>query len=478
MNSTEVASLGRTPRRARRLLNSLLTNKVVTPAGLNWLIASTDPFHDEQLNVEGFPDLSTSKCITQTLTYTTNVSTPNGDSSLWDCHVFFNPNTPPLVYESASGTGLTGVNQAFYRSIINPMGQVSQSGAGLVLCAGTNAIAVANAANWQTASTGTSNQELRLPANFCQGYYRVIGCGIEVTNTTAELYKGGTVTVYRSPAFSSQGSVNSFISSTVTTVTTTSTVTSSVVTEVNGVIKLEVAPEEPMLTTFTLANIPCDFANLPPATQPEAALYPNSRTWGAADGCYIVCTMNCEGNPFTSPVPAKTSGLILGVDNNSLTTTTGNRTAWLPKYGPVNVGTGTFNTPGLCSSIPFDISGAVFSGLNSQTTLQITTRYFVERLPAISDENLLVLARNPCPYDPMVLELYSRCILELPVAVKVGENPLGEWFFDVLQALAAAAPAVGAAFGPVGAAIGTAVGGVGTAALTARKNKQAAKKKG
>jgi len=475
MNSTEVASLGRTPRRARRLLNSLLQNKVVTPAGLNWLIASTDPFHDEQLNVEGFPDLSTSKCITQTLTYTTNITTPLGDTSLWDCHVFFNPNSPSIAFDYGSTFGLAFANKAYYRSLVDVCGNVTQSGSGLVIYGGTNAIGVANNVDWQTAGTGVTNADLQLPPTFCQGYYRVIGCGIEVTNTTAELYKGGTCTVYRSPAFSTCGTVQAIVSSTTATATTTATCTT--VTEVNGVIKIENIDDVPPADSlvFQSRQIACDFANLPPSTQSTAALYPNSRTWGAADGCYIVCTMNSEGNPFVSPVPGRTSGLILGVDNNTLTTNVGLRTAWLPKWGP---GPTNFYTPGLSSNLPYDISGAVFSGLNSNTTLQVTTRYFVERLPAISDPNLLVLARNPCPYDPMILELYSRAVLELPVAVKVGENPLGEWFFDILQALAGVAPAIGAAFGPVGAAVGAGIGGVGTAALQSRKARQAAKKKG
>ncbi len=475
MNQNEVASLGRTPRRARRLLNSLLQNKVVTPAGLNWLIASTDPFHDEQLNVEGFPDLSTSKCITQTLTYTENVTTPTPlTTALWDAHVFFNPNTPPIGFTDNAGTGLSGTNNSFYRSGVDPMGNVSQTGSGLVLFAGTNCLTVANGQDWQSASTGVSISTLQLPASFCQGYFRVIGAGIEVTNTTAELYKGGTCTVYRSPAFSCPGTLRN-VASYEPTATTTSTVTTTVVTSSGK--QAVVIPERGLIEAPgdpVYGSIITDFQNLPPSTQAQAALYPNSRVWGASEGAYIVCTMNRELNPFVAPVPGRTSGLILGVDNNQLTTGAGTRTAWLPKW--TNGAVLTPTTPGLCNNIPFDISGAVFSGLNSNTTLQVTTRYFVERLPAISDPNLLVLARNPCPYDPMVLELYSRAILELPVAVKVGENPLGEWFFDILQTLAGVAPAIGAAFGPVGAAVGTAVGSVGTAALQARKAKNAKKK--
>jgi hypothetical protein len=394
--------------------------------------------------------------------------------------VFFNPNTPPLVVTDGAGTGLASSNNAFYRSLVDPIGNVQQTGTGLVLFSGVNAIAVASNTDWQAASTGSSSNALQIPAEFTQGYYRVIGAAFEVTNTTAELYKGGTVTVYRSPAFSCRGSLQTITGPYETSLVSTTVTTP--VTQVNssGVVKILETTEtkSSLFPQWYYVNIPCDYQNLPPSTQSAAALYPNSRTWGATDGCYIVMTMNSEANPFVAPVSGKTSGLLLGIDNNTLTTGDGNRTAWLPRWG--GAGGPTFRTPGLSSNIPFDISGAVFAGLNSNTTLQVTAKYFVERLPAISDKNLLVLARNPCPYDPMILELYSRAILSLPVGVKVGENPLGEWFFDILQALAGAAPAIGAAFGPIGAGIGTAIGVGGTAALQARKaaKQQPPKKKG
>jgi len=79
--------------------------------------------------------------------------------------------------------------------------------------------------------------------------------------------------------------------------------------------------------------------------------------------------------------------------------------------------------------------GAYFTGLNKQSTIQLTVNYYVERYPSPSDQDLVVLASPSPGYDPCALELYSRTISKMPVGVPQGLNPLGEWFKEVLQAV-------------------------------------------
>jgi len=103
--------------------------------------------------------------------------------------------------------------------------------------------------------------------------------------------------------------------------------------------------------------------------------------------------------------------------------------------------------------------------------MQVTTRYYIERNPTVADPNLLVLARTPCPYDPVVQEIYTRCMEELPVGVKVGMNPLGEWFTEVLQGIGEWAPKIGSALGnliPGASIIGNIVGGAANGVQLAR----------
>lgn len=419
------------PRRARRVINSMLASKTITPQGLNWLVAATDPFHDEPLNIDGYPDVTTSRCISQCINQTVTISVPSGITGSWDFHVFFNPSSPPLVF-GAPGTGVSDLR--YLRTLVDPAGNIVQSGTGLPLYSGVTGIAIPTGLDWQSTALGASFPQVSIPSQYTGGYHRVVAAAFEVVNTTAELYKGGTVTVYRSPSYSSSCHTLGYNTG-------------------------------PVLTNF---------GNMPPTNPSDAALFPNSRTWGAEEGCYVVATQNSMDNNFVSPLPSRSTGLILGLNNTALTTGTGQRICYLPVAGLALF-------PPQNQPYPFDCCGAVFSGLQNSSTLQLTSRYYIERLPAISDPNLLVLAREPCPYDPVIMELYSRVIRELPVGVRVADNPLGEWFFDILQALAGIAPAVGTALtpilGPAGPMIGTAIGTAGTAALQARKAKQQAKKK-
>lgn len=409
--------IGKAPRRIRQLINELLLSRSITPAGLKWLICATDPFHDEPISCDGYPDLTTSNVITQTLNLTTQITVPSSIPSgqPWDCHIFFLPCSPPLTFVPP-GTGLGGTSPAFRLHAVTPSGGLVLNGSSSFLYSGVNTVSCPSGVDWiSNPGSGATQPALAIPQSYCSGFFRLIGCGFEVVNTTAELYKGGTVTVYKSPSYAS-----------------------TCATDLG-------------LTTF---------ANAPPSTQSNAALYPTSRTWGAADGCYVVQSLNNSEVPFISSLPVKGAGLIVSLDVNALTNGSGSRLCFLPTSGAVVPGA----TAPMNDTFPFDISGAVFTGLHYNTTLQVTTRYILERIPSITEPDLLVLSRSPASDDPNVIELYQRVVSNLPVGVKVSDNPEGEWFLDVLDALAAAAPALGLALapvtGPLGPAIGAIAGGV------------------
>lgn len=205
---------------------------------------------------------------------------------------------------------------------------------------------------------------------------------------------------------------------------------------------------------------PCDgkTAITPAFAQSDAALYPNSRTWAAEEGIYLVGTMNNTDNPYFVPKPGM-GGLITPSSAASLVAGTG----WLGYFPSVVASTNTYDPMSSCTTtLPFDVSGAIFAGLANQSAMQVTVRYYIERNPTIADPNLLVLARTPCPYDPVALEIYTRCMSELQVGVPVKMNPLGEWFTEVLEGIGEWAPKIGKAIGniiPGGAIIGNALGG-------------------
>jgi len=254
----------------------------------------------------------------------------------------------------------------------------------------------------------------------------MIAAGYEVVNTTAEIYKQGSCTVYKSPSGYNEGALT------------------------------------PKNATSTSGSILTQLVSMPPLLQTDAALYPNSRTWDAKEGAYMVMSLN-DPAEFILPAIGNMAGLQLG---------RGEPAGGLFGYAylpPVWNATGAHPYVPNNNSLPFDISGAIFTGLNPLSTFQVTARYIIERVPTVLTPDLLVLTRVPCAYDPVILEIYSRVIAEMPVGVMVKENPLGEWFQDILQVVGNVAPMIGQAlntFVPGAGLVGQAVGSMANAGRT------------
>lgn len=419
---TESLDSDRIPRKARALLSRMLAQRQITRDGMDWLIAATDPFHDSEIRLQGYPDILSTKSVVQCVTLTENIATNQPSTDNWDCHIFLNPCAQPWNRFLPGGSP----DPAFYRTFVTSFGAVvGTQDPAPELYAGLNCIGTEAGADWFTQGlpvAGALAPGLAIQAGFSYGSYRLIACGFEVTNTTAEIYKQGSVTCYKSP----------------------SSIAYSVLSGPTAVFKhTELAP-------------------LPPTTVPNAALFPNSRTWAASDGIYQVCTLNEEQNNFRQPQGGAIAGLM---SNTSLTQlqTGANYIMYLPRVaGPA----GTNSNSPQNFRFPFDVSGCIFSGLSPQTTLQVTVKYYFERIPTFTDPSLVVLASPTAQYDPVALEIYSRVMSELPVGVPVGENPLGEWFSDVLAAVEEWAPRIGSAlsFLPGASLVGQGLG-IGAKAL-------------
>jgi len=80
----------RAPRRGKAALNRLIQNRQVTSSGVKWLEVALDPFHDTEVVSDGYPDVTTTRSITQVVTKTMTVVAPAGlTTATWDAHVFF-----------------------------------------------------------------------------------------------------------------------------------------------------------------------------------------------------------------------------------------------------------------------------------------------------------------------------------------------------------------------------------------------------
>ena len=395
-------------RRVRRKLDSLLNSGELTETGLQWLTMATDPFHDMPIMNSGYPDMSSTNSLVQVYNLQTTLVAPNG-SGVWDAHIFFNPVSPPITMNASAGggTGPDSVDNRLYRGVVNHTGNESGQLLTNYLYGGVNAISVDTGVDWSGAVGIQNNGRVSLPVKACGGAWRLIGAGFEVVNTTASLYKGGVVTSYRSPASQSQSH-----------------------------FKTPDFGQDGQKLHTTIVS-------LAPSTSAEAALYPTSRTWGAEEGCYIVAAINDSEITYNRPVAGRQAVCIEDSDVATLTTGLPTRLIYAPRYQDLIAG--PVFTHGQNQALPFDVSGCVFSGLDSRTTLSVTARYIIERIPTVSEPDLLVLTRPPSSYDDLALTLYSKLMTELPVAVRVADNPAGEWWNIILDGLEAVIPAVGAA---------------------------------
>jgi len=387
----------------------MIANGTVNAKAVDWLTTATDPFHDTAVEASGYPDINTVSTLTQCFTYTTSISTPTPlTNATFDAHVFFVPVSPDVYAGSEQrfiATDFNASQQVIKDATINPA---------VSLGPGYNAF-VSQSGSPFFQGGSVAYPTIELDATIEGGCYRLVAAGVEVVNTTAELYKSGSVTYYRAPSHSVIATPTSQVQQWPTTVATFS---------------------------------------LPPFTQNQAQLYPTSRTMPAAEGYYGIATLNSDPK-FQSAVGNSVLGLqapdIQQIDSGN------NQLAFISAGIPGIPAPGTPSKTGTARVLPFDVHGAIFTGLAAQSTLQVTTRYYVERIPSANDANLLVLARPPTPFDPTILEIYSRVLCQLPIGCTVKENPLGEWFNDVLEAVITYAPAVGAAFGGLGPAFGSGI---------------------
>lgn len=399
----------------REITGAKVLSKNLSQDARDWIILAMDPFHDYSRQLAGYPDADCSATIVSCYQYELDVSKPAGSVGNWDAHVFtlptlakttltpFNVANGPRVLQAAAGEAQISVG---------PL-NVFTADAGQPLCPSSDAAFVASNLEMHNIDCLTD----ALP-----GRSRVIGWGMEVVNTSAEIYKQGALTMYRMPQ---DDQVDQF------------TVCNSANTR----------------ASTRLARL----ARMPPPTADLAMKLHGSVQWAAAEGLYMVVPQNSVENKLTCPVGADLAlsddaQYVYGqhvyqtfpTEIDSPTTTVG---IAIGKSGPA--------PPYHQKYIPFNTAGAFLTGLSPQTTLRIKMKMYVEMAPTPKQANLVVLATPSAAYDYKALALYSAAVGSLPVAVRVSENAAGDWFRRVLDIISMVAPPLGLAVGMP--ALGTAV---------------------
>lgn len=376
--------------RGERILNAMASEGLISESGKCWLECALDPFHDHQLKrLDGWPDVQTGASVVRNVKQSVTITKPAlAAAGLWDLHIV---QWPWLT----ANQGASSVGN--YTADLNRSGQfikMNVSTASGAKCGGLQAYYVQPGTPLQitlpASATTLLAASLNVPQVFTKGVTRLIGMGFEVHNTTSQLNVQGTVLGWRQMANDNQLTSWTIIDATAGT------------------------------ATFTGPTV-----KYPPVNSAEAMLLAGSRQWEAKDGIYAVSAFHTTENPAT--VISPTCPVILGDAAVDLEGVISTSVVNCPIPGPEDSGARavpSFRTHNIHQS------GAIFTGLSDSTSLTLNWNVFLETFPGSDDQEILPMATPSAEFDPDCLDLYSRVIVDLPVAVPVNENGLGDWFYD------------------------------------------------
>jgi hypothetical protein len=385
-NKTSSMAEMREIQQAEKRIKTLSEKVGASHEGRIWMEEILDPFTDTPKRCVGFPDLICGNSIVQVVKQSFDFSITSGTSE--NVHIFMDNIDENHLVEARTMTPAPTVplSNTF---IIDATTPTSYRRGGVVVRSATDL-------TLPLTTTTTTTHGGGLPTTYyANGRTRVLGKAFEVHNTTPELYKGGSVTVYRdstTDAFYPSG-VGNLISSTNTDYSTS----------------------YPM---YPGARVP--------ETLADVMRIPGAQQWEAKEGCYCVSMMNRQTNN-----PYDDTRAILKCRDSS---TDSSLYAFISKASGGGLAADPYLTQSLTPS-PFFVSGAFFAALPKETTLTINTVHIIERFVDQSNLDLIVLA-SPSPYyDPVAMELYSRVAHRMPAGVPVGYNDLGEWIKEIASTL-------------------------------------------
>jgi len=430
-------------------LDSLSSHGALSHAGSAWVKCALDPFHDYEISdLDGIPDIETEPSLVVRTQQSMVISNPGAGS--WDCNIV---NMPVDFSKTNSAANFSTAFGSYYPHSQpgNPMPGTFNITSNLESRMDGLQASIVVAGNPTFQGTGETRAFLSLDDYLVAGSpsdlqaYRIVASGFEVVNTTAPLDRAGACTVYEIGAPGEVSDINC------------------------------VDADAGEARIGTVRNF-----RMPPVNMAEAKQTPGARTWHAEEGAYVVSKHRSEMG--FSAVAKRDYVYASSASSNAAWTTYKAGREITTSATPAPLG----EAAGCASHISnLNLCGAYFSGLSENTTLQVTWRCVIERLPGPFDLQNLALASPSAPYDPRALELYSHITAKLPPGVPVGYNDAGKYFRMIAAQIKAAVrqtlpllPAIETALAASGHPVAAAaLEGARTGAAAVRKNKAADKKK-
>lgn len=264
---------------------------------------------------------------------------------------------------------------------------------------------------------------------------RIIAVAFEVTNTTADIYKQGSLTVGQLP---------------------------SAVNDYGLVAYLDGKAADPVPLFERQSWNSAKFA----ANRDALVAIPGSCSWAAKDGVYAIPRMITHTMPVDAPSYNKRAAVVQSSASDTLyhISTPSSFTTSLPYVAGV-------------AASGFSALQVFFTGLSHETSLVITMRTLVEYFPSFNSPLLMLTTPSP-PFCPKVFEIYSKTCQIAPYAVPVKQNGAGAYFRGLMRVLSVAAMAAAPLTGPFAPYVAAAGTFAGSAAdiMDARKDERRAAK--
>ncbi len=239
--------------RAEKILQNLTDNGSLSQNGREWLIAALDPMHDTALpHLSGWPDVCDAASVVRCHRESLQLSVPSTiTSGTWDCVI----QSMPIL----NARGVAGVSHYNNALVWGSYGSVRT-----VAPVTISAYQSGSSYSWAT-SSNAERFTIEIPASILTGSGRLIGMGIETTNTTAQINAQGTCTAYRQPQHARIKESLSYVG-------------------VNAIAYSSVPhPGQVMLAH--------------PSSLKTAMALAGSRQWPASEGCYSVVPFLSSFNP-------------------------------------------------------------------------------------------------------------------------------------------------------------------------------------
>lgn len=344
----------------------------IPPQTKEYISLVTDPYHDRNLRVSGFPDGRNVTSVVRRLAFQTTVSCPFAIATgeTWDFHIFTTPlhNAVDMFSTSRDGasknrilitptTATINTINVFYRHYDN---------AGAIKAVQFKPLG-------QPGGSASIDPDKDGPG-------RTVSLAFELHNTTAELYKSGSLTSYRVNALNERCDfIDNYVSAT---------------------------PRN-----YTCTNI----LNLPDTLE-QVNLIPNARTWEASAGIYSVALPPAD-NDYTSGI---FTNVIMNINRST---------------SPFYVYGGSLaSTNSSLNWSPLNCTGVMSSRFsNNEQTFTLDMRQVLEYKPSAVSSTLLPFATTSPDVDTLFLKMYKKMLNRIEPGVPVNFNSAGEWFRRILS---------------------------------------------